>query len=184
MSIRLNKVIKELNVGIQTAVSFLQKKGFDVESNPSTKITDEQYELLVKEFSTDKELKIESERFNQERQKEKKAAQEEIEEAPKEIETVIDDSLRPHLKSVGKIDLDNLYKKPVEKKPEPAVDEEPKKEIVKEPVKKTAAPAEETESTKPADTPVSEPQREEPQAETATENRPQRRANTASSLAS
>ena len=166
MSIRLNKVIKELNVGIQTAVSFLQKKGFDVESNPSTKITDEQYELLVKEFSTDKELKIESERFNQERQKEKKAAQEEIEDEPKEIETVIDDSLRPHLKSVGKIDLNNLYKKPVEKKPEPAVDEESKKEIVEEPVKGTAVAAEETESTEPADTPVSEPQ-------AATENRPQ-----------
>ena len=173
MSIRLNKVIKELNVGIQTAVSFLQKKGFEVESNPSTKITDEQYELLVKEFSTDKELKIESERINQERQKEKKAAQEEIEDEPKEIETVIDDSLRPHLKSVGKIDLDNLYKKPAEKKPEPAVDEEPKKKIVEKTAKETAAPAEKTESTEPADTPVSEPQREEPQAETATENRPQ-----------
>ncbi len=173
MSIRLNKVIKELNVGIQTAVSFLQKKGFDVESNPSTKITDEQYELLVKAFSTDKELKIESERFNQERQKEKKAAQEEIEEAPKEIETVIDDSLRPHLKSVGKIDLDNLNKKPVEKKHEPVVEEAPKEEIVEEPVKETAAPAEETESTEPADTPVSESQRKGPQAETATENRPQ-----------
>lgn len=173
MSIRLNKVIKELNVGIQTAVSFLQKKGFEVESNPSTKITDEQYELLVKEFSADKDLKIESERFNQERQKEKKAAQEEIEDKPKEIETVIDDSLRPHLKSVGKIDLDNLYKKPAEKKPEPAVDEEPKKKIVEKTAKETAAPAEKTESTEPADTPVSEPQREEPQAESATENRPQ-----------
>ena len=166
MSIRLNKVIKELNVGIQTAVSFLQKKGFEVESNPSTKITDEQYELLVKEFSADKDLKIESERFNQERQKEKKAAQEEIEEAPKEIETVIDDSLKPHLKSVGKIDLDNLYKKPVEKKPEPVVEKAPKEEIVEEPVKETAAPEKETESTEPADTPVSEPQ-------AATENRPQ-----------
>ena len=167
MSIRLNKVIKELNVGIQTAVSFLQKKGFDVESNPSTKITDEQYGLLVKEFSTDKELKIESERFNQERQKEKKAAQEEIEDKPKEIETVIDDSLKPHIKAVGKINLDTLYKKNNEKKPEPPVGDEPKAEIVE----KTAVPTEEPETTESGKSAASEPQPEEPQA--ASENRPQ-----------
>ena len=167
MSIRLNKVIKELNVGIQTAVSFLQKKGFDVESNPSTKITDEQYGLLVKEFSTDKELKIESERFNQERQKEKKAAQEEIEDKPKEIETVIDDSLKPHIKAVGKINLDTLYKKNNEKKPEPPVGNEPKAEIVE----KTAVTTEEPETTESGKSAASEPQPEEPQA--ASENRPQ-----------
>ncbi len=167
MSIRLNKVIKELNVGIQTAVSFLQKKGFDVESNPSTKITDEQYGLLVKEFSTDKELKIESERFNQERQKEKKAAQEEIEDKPKEIETVIDDSLKPHIKAVGKINLDTLYKKNNEKKPEPPVGNEPKAEIVE----KTAVTTEEPETTESGKSAASGSQPEEPQA--ATENRPQ-----------
>ena len=54
MSIRLNKVARDLNVGIQTAVEFLQKKGFTVEANPNTKITDEQYALLVKEFSKDR----------------------------------------------------------------------------------------------------------------------------------
>ena len=67
MTIRLNKVARDLNVGIQTAVDFLQKKGFSIESNPNTKISDEQYALLVKEFSTDKNLKIESERISQER---------------------------------------------------------------------------------------------------------------------
>jgi bacterial translation initiation factor 2 (bIF-2) len=56
MSIRLNKVARDLNVGIQTAVEFLQKKGFTVEANPNTKITDEQYALLVKEFSKDKKF--------------------------------------------------------------------------------------------------------------------------------
>ena len=56
MTIRLNKVARDLNVGIQTAVDFLQKKGFSIESNPNTKISDEQYALLVKEFSTDKNL--------------------------------------------------------------------------------------------------------------------------------
>ena len=42
MTIRLNKVTRDLNVGIQTAVDFLQKKGFSIESNPNTKISDEQ----------------------------------------------------------------------------------------------------------------------------------------------
>ena len=48
MTIRLNKVTRDLNVGITTAVEFLQKKGFAVEANPNTKITDEQFELLKK----------------------------------------------------------------------------------------------------------------------------------------
>ena len=68
MTIRLNKVTRDLNVGISTVVEFLQKKGFAVEANPNTKINEEQYALLVKEFSTDKNLRLESERFIQERQ--------------------------------------------------------------------------------------------------------------------
>ena len=60
MSIRLNKVTKECNVGLQTAVEFLQKKGFsDVEANPNTKISDEQYQMLVAEFKKDKGLRDE-----------------------------------------------------------------------------------------------------------------------------
>ena len=47
MSIRLNKVTRDLNVGIQTVATFLRKKGFEIELNPNTKITDEQYDLLV-----------------------------------------------------------------------------------------------------------------------------------------
>ena len=68
MTIRLNKVTRDLNVGIATVVEFLQKKGYTVEANPDTKITEEQYAMLVKEFSTDKNLRLESERFIQERQ--------------------------------------------------------------------------------------------------------------------
>ena len=60
MTIRLNKVTRDLNVGITTVVEFLQKKGFTVEANPNTKITEEQYAVLVKEFSKDKDLRIES----------------------------------------------------------------------------------------------------------------------------
>ena len=57
-----------MNVGIATVVEFLQKKGYTVEANPNTKISEEQYAILVKEFSTDKNLRLESERFIQERQ--------------------------------------------------------------------------------------------------------------------
>ena len=57
MTIRLNKVTRNLNVGIATVVDFLQKKGYTIEANPNTKITDEQYAALVKEFSKDKDLK-------------------------------------------------------------------------------------------------------------------------------
>ena len=56
MTIRLNKVTRDLNVGITTVVEFLQKKGYTIEASPNAKITEEQYDVLVKEFSTDKNL--------------------------------------------------------------------------------------------------------------------------------
>ena len=63
MTIRLNKVTRDLNVGITTVVDFLQKKGYVIEANPNTKITDEQYAALVKEFSKDKDLKMSLRKF-------------------------------------------------------------------------------------------------------------------------
>ncbi|MDR1455276.1 MAG: hypothetical protein LBJ01_06470, partial [Tannerella sp.] len=53
MSIKIIKVTRDLNVGITTAVDFLRSKGYQVESNPNAKITDEQYTLLVKELGKD-----------------------------------------------------------------------------------------------------------------------------------
>ena len=128
MTIRLNKVTRDLNVGITTAVEFLQKKGFTVEANPNTKITDEQFEMLKKEFSTDKNLKMKSERFSQVRQnKERNKAsvsidgyETETQEKTKseEIRTVIPEDIRPKFKPVGKIDLDKLNRRPVVEKEE------------------------------------------------------------------
>lgn len=119
-----------MNVGISTVVEFLQKKGFTVEANPNTKITEEQYALLVKEFSTDKSLRLESERFIQERQnKDRNKAsvaidgyENRVQEKPKSedvIKTVVPEDIRPKFKPVGKIDLDKLNKPatPVEEKP-------------------------------------------------------------------
>ena len=61
---RLSKVARELNVGISTIVDFLNKKGEKVDTNPNTKISDEQYEMLLKEFSSDISIKKESEKLN------------------------------------------------------------------------------------------------------------------------
>ena len=187
MTIRLNKVTRDLNVGITTAVEFLQKKGFVVEANPNTKITDEQFELLKKEFSTDKDLKMKSERFLQERQtKERNKAsvaiegyetKESVKEKVEEIKTVIPEDVRPKFKPVGKIDLDNLGKKPVvekekeveEQKPGPVVEPvQPKPEVKEMPSEEVEAQVaekvsevesvQETVEEKTSETPVEEPQ--------------------------
>ena len=131
--IRLNKVTRDLNVGIATVVDFLQKKGYAIEANPNAKITEEQYAALVKEFSKDKDLKIESEKIFQERQnKDRNKASVSIEDLqmetkqPKVVETVVPDDIRPKFKPVGKIDLDGLNRK----KAKPAVVEPVKEKEV------------------------------------------------------
>ena len=111
----------------------------------------------MKEFSTDKNLKIESEKFSQERQnKDRNKASISIEgfESKKEkeevVKTVIPEEARPKLKQVGKIDLDNLNKKTASKVVEPAakvIEQTPKAEPVVEKVverKETPQPQKET----------------------------------------
>ena len=168
MTIRLNKVTRDLNVGIATVVDFLQKKGYTIEANPNTKITDEQYAALVKEFSKDKDLKIESEKIFQERQnKERNKASVSIDDLqaeakPEVIETVVPEDARPKFKPVGKIDLDSLNKKKV--KPavvEPAV-VEPAKEEIKEVVEESV-PVEKNEPQHVEETPVAETVQPQPQ---------------------
>ena len=173
-----------MNVGISTVVEFLQKKGYTVEANPNTKITEEQYAVLVKEFSTDKNLRIESERFIQERQnKDRNKASVSIDgyekqpEKPKAedvIKTVVPEDARPKFKPVGKIDLDKLNNRRTEKesvkepakesKPQPqpkpqqpvAVAEEKKADVVKPVVVETKK--EEVVVPAPKPEPVKEPQ--------------------------
>ena len=105
MIIRLNKVIKEFNVGLPTVVDFLAKKGHSVNASPNEKITDEQYELLRKEFGADKDLRTEAERILQNRQKEKNNKEKVKKAAPEVIETTVPDEMRPQLKVKGSIDL-------------------------------------------------------------------------------
>ena len=143
MAIRLNKVIKDLNVGVQTIVEFLQKKGFEIEAepNPNAKITEEQYDLLCKEFKTDVDLRKKTEQLMQERTVRKrnanatgKAPVEKTEADPsvqpkaKEedlIPVAIPEEARPKFKPVGKIDLDQLNKPHT---PEKKTEEETKTE--------------------------------------------------------
>ncbi len=137
MAIRLNKVTRDLNVGIATAVEFLRKKGFEVEENPNAKISDEQYDILIKEFNKDKHLKIESERISQERQNKDKNKESVAIEGyeprqaapePEEIPTQVSDDLLPKFKEVGRIDLDALSKKKNVEKKEPVQKQVIKKE--------------------------------------------------------
>ncbi len=164
MTIRLNKVTRDLNVGITTVVEFLQKKGYAIETNPNTKITDEQYDLLVKEFSTDKDLKLKTERFIQERQsKDRNKASvsidgydKETQEKPKAeevVKAVVPEDARPKFKPVGKIDLDKLNRKHTVEKEKEA---EPEKPVVEEVKAEEPAPVVEA----PTPEPVPEPQPE------------------------
>ena len=197
MTIRLNKVTRDLNVGITTVVEFLQKKGYTIEASPNAKITEEQYAVLVKEFSTDKNIKIESEKFSQERQnKDRNKASISIEgfESKKEkeevVKTVIPEEARPKLKQVGKIDLDNLNKKTAPKVVEPVakvIEQTPKAEPVVEKVverKETPQPEKETpkpvvvEEKKPEPAPQPAPapvleEKKEPKIEKTEEKTPQ-----------
>lgn len=100
MSVRLNKVARDLNVGVQTIVEFLQKKGFEINVDPNTKISDEQHELLVKEFSTDKKLKKESDNIGHDRQKRPSSMSKPVE----RVELHSREYVKPQV--IGHIDLD------------------------------------------------------------------------------
>ena len=149
MSIRLSKAIKECNVGLQTAVDFLNKKGStEVEANLNTKISDEQYELLLKEFKPDSVLKDAANLMLQQQKEEKERKEKEKAEAKAKAKAEADAKAKAEeeakakaeeeakakkqaLKVVGHIDLDAP-----KKKAEPAVEEKKQvEEPVAEPVK-------------------------------------------------
>jgi translation initiation factor IF-2 len=143
MSIKIIKVTRDLNVGITTVVDFLHGKGYQVESNPNTKITDEQYALLVKELG--KNLpEAEQKRLLGKQTPEPiiPVASEKKAETPKkaeEIKTEIPEDFRPKIVTKGKIDLQSLETKP-EGQPKVAVAKESPQKPVKEPVKAPIVP--------------------------------------------
>ena len=120
MTIRLNKVTRDLNVGITTVVEFLQKKGHTIEASPNAKITEEQYAELVKEFGKGKERKPQ-----QPKPATKEGGTTADEKETEELQTI---DLRPEnkFKPVGKIDLENLNKKTTVKNEAETAAESPK----------------------------------------------------------
>ena len=147
MPIKLIQVQRKLNVGINTVVEFLRKKGFEVEdNNPNTRIGDEQYALLVKEFGKDlpnggrERERVVPERPHREASSVK-------EERNSEIKTVIPEEFKPKIVTKGRIDLDRPHKKAQEVQHQP----------VSAPVEKKAEkPVEAVSATKTAEAPVQE----------------------------
>ena len=128
-TIRINKVLRELNISLDRAVEHLAEKGFQVEARPTTKISQQEYELLLGAFQTDRSKKEASHEVFEEKRKEKEAIREQTQKeappeppAPKPDTVVRAQSKLEGLKTVGKIDLNP---KP---KPKPAPKVEAKKE--------------------------------------------------------
>ena len=113
MAIKLIKACKELNIGMSTAVEFCKKQGKEIATDPNTRIDDDLYLLLAKEFNKDKALKIEAEMQAQERQEREVPKSVAIDE-PKKPEHIPTEVAKP--KVVGKIDLDADKKKAEEAK--------------------------------------------------------------------
>ena len=123
MSIRLNKALRELNIGLQTAVEFLEKRKElgEVKSEPSFKLNDEQYDALLEAFKQDADVRNKAELMSHKKQQDKKQAAEEKKQAAEDKKQTAE--AQPKTKSqtfnvIGKIDLDSLNKKP--KSPAPA----------------------------------------------------------------
>ena len=122
MRVKLSKIIKDLNVGLQTVQDFFEKKKIDIEVTPNTKVDEDVLDILIKEFKPDMEQKLKSEYLTNARQKAKPAEEPDAPKQPEEIKTQI---VKP--KVIGKINLDEAGK--------PA----PKKEVKKEETPESAS---------------------------------------------
>ena len=133
MSVRLNKAIRELNIGLQTAVEFLEKKPNlgEVKPEMSFKLSDAQYSALVEAFKKDKEVKVDANKLFPKKSKEKEKRKGEHRAEPK-AEPAKHQKYTP----LGKIDLDSIGKPaPKQEKPEKPVEEKKETAVaVKKPV--------------------------------------------------
>ncbi|MCO4821862.1 MAG: translation initiation factor IF-2 [Flavobacteriaceae bacterium] len=167
-TIRLNKVLRELNISLDRAVEYLDSKGIEIEKRPTTKISQETYDVLSGEFQTDASKKVASKEVSEAKQKEKEALrverERELEEKLRKEEAkrviVKAKTTLEGPKQVGKIDLD---KSKVEKvaeavgtKKEPKI--EPEKPVVEaKPEKVEPAKTEKKELVKPKEVVATEP---------------------------
>lgn len=167
MSIRLNKALRELNIGLQTAVEFLEKKSELGEVKPelSFKLNDDQYGALVEAFKQDAEVRNQAEKIFQKKPKEKKrpSTPKEASSAPKDnrAEELLKTSSRQQYNPIGKIDLDAIGKTSAAKEPV-AQDTTPQaSQAAQEPAPKPAAAVssepETKETVKPVEAKVAQP---------------------------
>jgi translation initiation factor IF-2 len=135
-SVRLNKVLRELNISLDRAVEFLNQKGIEIDARPTTKITTEVYTTLLDEFETDKSKKVASHEVSEEKRKEKetlriiqeKKEQERLDQIAKRESLKTNRVALEKPKSHGKIDLEAL-KRPAKKE---VVPQEKEVEIIPE----------------------------------------------------
>ncbi len=165
--VKISKAAKDFNLGLPTVIEFLSKKGIEIEDNPNARIDEDVYNILLKEFAPDRELKTKSEKQITERQKEKAKAAPKPEEVAKPAAKTPEAPAASGVKVLGHIDLDkkgNPITRPAkveEVKPEPV-----KEEVVEvKPAEKTPAP-EPAEAAQPVKAPeVKAPEvKPEPQA--------------------
>ncbi len=147
-TIRLNKVLRELNISIDRAVDFLESKNISIEKSPNTKISQDVYETLSGEFQTDASKKVASKEVSEAKFKEKEAIrikrEKELEDKLKLDEIKLkekEDEAKKVVKAkatlsgpkqIGKIELDKPKAQPKkeEKTPKPKIKvEEPSKPI-------------------------------------------------------
>lgn len=128
MSIRLNKALRELNIGLQTAVEFLEKRNElgEVKNELSFKLSEAQYQALIEAFKQDAEVRSQAERLFSKKPKDKKPSREAKD---NRAESLLKSTKQQQFKPLGKIDLDNVGKKPAADIPvESAQERAPKKE--------------------------------------------------------
>ena len=161
MAIKISKVIADLNVGRQTIEEFLHKKGIEIDASINARIQDDVYEMLVKEFKPDMDLKSKSDKMANERQKEK-ANRDKAKSESHEIKTVVPGQ-KP--KILGKIELDSAGNPKPAAKPATEAQAPKSKEKVEQPAVPVVKTEEETKPVKPVEAPVQE--EKEPEATAA-----------------
>ena len=157
MSIRLNKALRELNIGLQTAVEFLEKKSElgEVKAEPSFKLNDEQYAALVKAFQQDAAVRTEAEKLFKKPKEKKRAQEAKKEEGNKE--ELFGATSRQQYTPLGKIDLDNVGNKSAAPK-SAAPDTEKKDEAKAAAVSPAPAVAKEEQKKAPKEEPKAAPE--------------------------
>jgi len=154
-TIRLNKVLRELNISLDRAVDFLSSKGHEIEARPTTKISDEVHQVLLDQFQTDRSKKVASKEVGEEKRKEKEAIRIRLEKEQEERRIAREKRAAQQQvvkargevsgpKTVGKIDLGGKKKEAAvqESKPEPKPVAPVKESKVEEKVEKTVLPTE------------------------------------------